>query len=294
MSVVIPVTKCEEGWRVVAPIGEPSMYGTVSTACCGTECDYVIKKQIYSPGNSMMHEITRKTIQHEATMQYECAKHNLCLPVVDIWYDDEAGYIMTKVLSITVGTYLEKLNDFAGELKEASKGTFSASDIDDKCITPLKRRIVGQCLGLLSELHRVGYTHGDAHLNNFMIEIIGEDKITPAVLSKRTSLSEKFSLLAMSVFRVVFIDMGETTKLSDSKTPESNIATDFVVFSTSIGMLENKSLEPLDHIMIGLVKLYRSLHSISTTGYDAVKEEAIEDIDMWVDDDLDDDSDDDE
>jgi len=162
-TICFPLTKqlqrgnpnCDAStWRVLERLGEESVYASVWQACCGEKCDYVLKYQAFGkppdPGGigefMPLPEVTPEMIEREIKMQQLVYKAGLAPKVIDSWLCEKGGAIIMRALNCTVKKLFRDYND-----------------------SRVRRKIFGSCLGLITQLHNKGYSHGDSHLNNIMV-----------------------------------------------------------------------------------------------------------------------------
>ena len=141
-TICFPTTRISQNkWLLGSekPIGEESVSGEVFIACKEKNCRYALKI-IRSPKYPSI-------IRKEVELQNVCSLLNLCKPVVDSWIckDRPGGVIITELLSETLGRFIKNVDD-----RE-------------------KLRLVKKALEMLIHLHKGNIYHGDAHLNNFML-----------------------------------------------------------------------------------------------------------------------------
>ena len=129
-------------WEILNRFGEEANYGEIYSVCLKSNCDYVLKYMPYDNEN------TEEAIINEFNIQTECAKFDLCLPVIDAWLCDEGGAIVMGKLDYTVANlFLLYKSDF------------------------VRNKILQSILYLIRELHSHNFYHGDLHLNNIMVKV---------------------------------------------------------------------------------------------------------------------------
>lgn len=165
--------RCETGWNIkTGTIGEISQFANVYDTCCEEDCTYASK----IIGNKMTHAEIQKEIEiHKAI--YERDK-SLTIPILDVFETPDKIILVLPKLRMTVGRYLEDmLKDMLLE---------SESDISD-----FLEEYVNKLYDILGKLHVAGFQHGDAHLNNFMINSNNEIKLIDFGKSQRLSQEEQ-------------------------------------------------------------------------------------------------------
>ena len=129
-------------WEILNRFGEEANYGEIYSVCLKNNCDYVLK---YLPFES---ENTQEGIVNEVNIQTECAKFNLCLPVIDAWLCDKGGAIVMGKLDYTLANL------------------FLLYKSDN-----VRKKILHEMLFLIQTLHSHNFYHGDLHLNNIMVKV---------------------------------------------------------------------------------------------------------------------------
>lgn len=165
--------RCETGWNIkTGNIGEISQFANVYDTCCEEDCTYASK----IIGNKMTHAEIQKEIEiHKAI--YERDK-SLTIPILDVFETPDKIILVLPKLRMTVGRYLEDmLEDMLLE---------SESDIPN-----FLEEYVNKLYNILGKLHVAGFQHGDAHLNNFMINSNDEIKLIDFGKSQRLSQEEQ-------------------------------------------------------------------------------------------------------
>nr|QBK85541.1 MAG: hypothetical protein LCMAC101_01280 [Marseillevirus LCMAC101] len=150
-TTCFPATRIAKNtWTLETGIrmGRESAYGEVFHACRANNCHYVLKCIELGPNQNI------SVFNNEVTLQNECAKYGLCMPVEDSWHchDGRGGAIITGLLEQSLGDWL--------------KNTPNVSE---------KWNIIKQALMLIAKLHiQADLTHGDVHLGNFMADRNGK------------------------------------------------------------------------------------------------------------------------
>jgi tRNA A-37 threonylcarbamoyl transferase component Bud32 len=151
MSTYTPAKKvefkgkvCPGVWEIKEErrIGAQSLFGDIYRACCENDCKYIAK--------FILHEVTPlNDIQKEIYMQEFVYKNNseLTIPIIEWFEADNYVVILMPVLQLTVREALSQMQD-----KESME------------------KLIQQVLDKTYELHSIGVYHGDAHMNNFMID----------------------------------------------------------------------------------------------------------------------------
>jgi len=148
----IPGIKCPSGlWEIKndIQIGAESMYGSIYNACCENNCDHIAKIIPYS--NTSLRHI-KKELEIQDTVYR--ANPELTIPILD-WYKDEEKAII--ILPLLYETVREELTDM-DNLEEMTE-------------------LLQQVLNKTFYLHSLGVYHGDAHMNNFMLDKDGDVKL---------------------------------------------------------------------------------------------------------------------
>ena len=130
-------------WEIKGKIGEDSVYGEVYAACCKADCTHVMKIQKISPKTST---------DQENEMQVIAAEKGMAPPIVDSYVCDNNSIIIMKAMKRTVGDLMKEIFDPKVHLL-----------------------IVKECVSLIKKFHKMGYIHGDTHLNNFMVDYLQEN-----------------------------------------------------------------------------------------------------------------------
>lgn len=151
-------------------IGEESSIGKIYQVCTSDDikpgnCSYVMK--ILTPRETDIKNTSKDLKDHEVQMQTKCADMGLCLPVEDEWdcNNGETAVIITKMARETLFRYIENKLD-----------TKEYEDILDR---------IKQAFLLIRDLHRIGISHGDTHLNNFMLTFDNTLKMIDLGLAKK-------------------------------------------------------------------------------------------------------------
>lgn len=163
--------RCETGWNIkTGNIGEISQNANVYDTCCEEDCTYASK----IIGNKMTHAEIQKEIEiHKAIYEKD---ESLTIPILDVFETPDKIILVLPKLRITVGRYLE---DMILEYE---------SDIPDFLEF---EEYVNKLYNILGKLHVAGFQHGDAHLNNFMINSNNEIKLIDFGKSQRLSEEEQ-------------------------------------------------------------------------------------------------------
>jgi tRNA A-37 threonylcarbamoyl transferase component Bud32 len=163
---------CETGWKIKGDIGQTSQYANVYETCCAGDCTYASK----IIGKKMSKtEIFEEIKIHKAI--YE-ADNSLTISIVDVFEKPDEIILVLPKLIMTVGSYLEDilLNDISQ---------------DDTSYLKEFKEYVNKLYNILRKLHDAGFQHGDAHLNNFMINSKDEIKLIDFGKSLRLSKNEQ-------------------------------------------------------------------------------------------------------
>jgi len=157
----IPGIKCPSGvWEIMGErqVGAESMYGTIFSTCCQTDCSYVAKIIPYSNNNIYLghYTTTIKEIKKEVEIQDTVYRQNpnITIPIIEWYKDEEKSILIMPTLYETVRNALTSMND-----------------LDDMIA------IIQDVLDALFSLHSMGVYHGDAHMDNFMLTEEGQVKI---------------------------------------------------------------------------------------------------------------------
>lgn len=177
----------DKSWIYKQRIGKPSSYGEVWQACCEKDCRYVAKYQSFGKSDSISDlyypTSTPKDIEKEIKLQDEIADKGLSVPIIDSWICEHGGIIIMQALKETVSDLI----------------------LQYKTIT-VRKMIINKIISLLDKLHKAGFYHGDAHLNNIMVTydtdvyLEGYKKYPKNEKQRYTYIDYKF----------YFIDMGQS------------------------------------------------------------------------------------
>lgn len=150
MAICQPVVSrltSEDGyvWELGGQVGAVSSYGTVWEACLHDKCSYVLK---YMPLRNVEAETstTHEQIRREMTITIDCAKHGLAPEVYDAWTCPSGGAMVVHKLESTLLQALSTCTSLPEFLS-----------------------LIERAYALVRRLHKLGYYHGDLHLNNVML-----------------------------------------------------------------------------------------------------------------------------
>lgn len=169
----------DKSWIYKQKIGKPSSYGEVWQACCEKDCRYVAKYQSFGEYSTVI----PKDIENEIKLQDEIADKGLSVPIIDSWICEHGGIIIMQALKETVSDLI----------------------LQYQTIT-VRKMIINRIISLLDKLHQAGFYHGDAHLNNIMV-----DYDTDVYLEgyKKYPKNEKQRYTYID-YKFYFIDMGRS------------------------------------------------------------------------------------
>ena len=168
----LTIKPCETGWKIITTenIGASSQNAKVYDTCCEEDCTYASK----IIGNKMTPAEIQKEIEiHKAI--YERDK-SLTIPILDVFKKNNQIILVLPKLRITVGNLLET------ELME---------DLPNPVLKTNFEEYVDKLYDILGKLHEAGFQHGDAHLNNFMINKENEIILIDFGKSKQLSQEEQ-------------------------------------------------------------------------------------------------------
>ena len=218
-------SKCSlNEWEIKGQVGEESMYGDVYAACCKSDCTHVMKIQKIVKGG---------TTDQENEMQVLAAERGLAPLVVDSYVCDDNSIIIMKAMKRTVYDLLKEIFDSQVHLL-----------------------IIKECMSLVKEAHRLGYIHGDTHLNNFMIDYLPENYIKALPYIGKNNL-KAYRILDPEYKFIDFGYSGPATSLED-------LREDYIKMFLHLQRLyENLPEEELPSYAKVLEMIATKIHSIS-------------------------------
>jgi tRNA A-37 threonylcarbamoyl transferase component Bud32 len=167
-------------------LGKFSAHAKIYEACKNENCDFVAKWMLEGPDRDPDEEsdLYLKPIKpiEEALFQYRASQYNLAPKVRQVWQCNKGIIIIMDALSTTAGDILKHL-----EYNQTSKYNISninsiedyleyrpISIPDSEEQKNIKIDIVNKMINIINKLHKIGISHGDAHLDNFMFDKEGK------------------------------------------------------------------------------------------------------------------------
>lgn len=177
-------------WDIRGVMGESSVFGEVYLACCKQNCDHVMKIQKVP---------TRREegeTSSESEIQYLMAEKGIAPKIL---YSNICGGNSVIIM--------ESLEKTAWEFMEETK--------DPK----IHKKILKKIVEILEKMHSLGYIHGDAHLNNFMLAY--DKKEYKKILRKNFGYEDL-------EFRLYAIDFGKSEISEDFVSDFEKLAIDLI------------------------------------------------------------------
>jgi serine/threonine protein kinase len=145
-------TECIMSFEDTTRIGSSSSFGKVYKVCCNNECKYILK--VISLGDNGETIVTDESIQNEVTMQKKFHKKGLAPQLIDAYNCDNNAYIIMERMNIDVLSLIKRIMQLNIEHNYQVEFVFA---------------LLAKAISLLDKAHIYGLTHGDPHLENFMI-----------------------------------------------------------------------------------------------------------------------------
>lgn len=165
-------------WGTISRFGEECNYGEIYVGKLGKVCNFVLKYLSYENSN------TDEMIDNEIKMQNECAKFGLCLPLIDFYFSETGGTLVTRKLDYTIANLFLQYKSLA-----------------------IRNLILSNVLLLIERLHSKGFYHGDLHLNNIMVKAKEVQKTVEDENELEFYMSQNYTYY--------FIDFGKAGKMED-------------------------------------------------------------------------------
>lgn len=154
---LVKTEKCDIGWKFSHIKAGQGCTGTVVTACCGKNCNFVAKFIPLKPDPPAF-PFPPKRFNNEVEILKKCneSENSPCVKLIDSWRSKVDGMIIMKPLRITLLSFLlEKLN----------KNKFSDVSLDVR-LTII--RAIIDCFYTMKRLHNINILHNDLHTSNLM------------------------------------------------------------------------------------------------------------------------------
>jgi serine/threonine protein kinase len=156
-----------DNWRIKEYISH-GVSGKVFVACCGDDCDYVVKSIFF--GTTETSELKRNEFRREVQIHRLLSRHFIAPAIYMAWMTATHGYIVMRRLAMTLKQYVEIYG-------------FSKED-------------VFRLISVVNLMHHHGVVHKDLHnenvlvdtSNNFYIIDFGKSKLTVLETSKSRKL----------------------------------------------------------------------------------------------------------
>ncbi len=158
-------------WQRLSKFGEKCNYGKIYSGKLGKACNFVLKYLPYDNGN------TDEMIDNEIKMQMQCAKLDLCLPLIDFEFSERGATLVMRKLDYTIANLFLQYKSLA-----------------------VRNLILSNVLLLIEKLHSNGFYHGDLHLNNMMVKSQAGD--IPVS-------TNELDLYTLRNYKYYFIDFGK-------------------------------------------------------------------------------------
>ncbi len=231
---------CDKAWTTNPKlIGEPSNAGFLRNLCCEQDCKYVIKYV------NLKGDADWENFQMEVNIQNTVAimsENKLASEILLLTRSLDQAAVAMVVYSGTVRTYLIGILTHAIISSiDTSSGKVVIGQSINEAIEEI-HKLVSLCIDQLTELHKIGFIHGDPHLNNFMF------------------LTEPEKPYPNSVDEIRIIDFGESKKNLKSDDVVSNIRHRFNQ-AADIHLV----LSDMNNILMGMgtvTMVYKELQSI--------------------------------
>jgi tRNA A-37 threonylcarbamoyl transferase component Bud32 len=138
------------GWVVEDEVllGEGS-FGDVFKVCKENNCNFAMK---------VIYDSFHEDVKREICIQKICAKYNLCKPVIDSWLIQNGGVIISPVMKYTLS---QKIDEILESFNSNNKLNNSKNKVVD---------IIKNVWRMILKLHKLGIYHGDALIDNIMID----------------------------------------------------------------------------------------------------------------------------
>jgi serine/threonine protein kinase len=136
-------------WSIMSKIGEKSKVGDIYQACCGDNCDFVLKIQ-----NKKDHD--RETSIYDYLKSEKMS--GVVVDVIDHFVCGDrkkgGGIMIMEKMDITLSAAFQQINNlrFASEISKLKA----------------KIKIIEELENMIDYLHLAGVIHNDAHVQNFM------------------------------------------------------------------------------------------------------------------------------
>lgn len=231
---------CDKAWTTNPKlIGEPSNAGFLRNLCCEQDCKYVIKYV------NLKGDADWEKFQMEVNIQNTVAimsENKLASEILLLTRSLDQAAVAMVVYSGTVRTYLIGILTHAIISSiDTSSGKVVIGQSINEAIEEI-HKFVSLCIDQLTELHKIGFIHGDPHLNNFMF------------------LTEPEKPYPNSADEIRIIDFGESKKNLESDDVVNNIRNRFNQAADIYLVLSD-----MDNILMGMgtvTMVYKELQSI--------------------------------
>lgn len=215
-SIASKRTPCSNGdgaWEVASEISSGTSYGIVYQACCELDCTYILKYQKFNLHDESIPIIDENMVKNEVEMQVKASVHNLAPVVYDSWVCENGGIIIMAPMKRSVSMLLE---------------IYKREDV--------RKLIVDTVFYTISKLHMIGINHGDAHLDNIMVDY------TRSTIPSKYEMDEYMA----SEYVYKFIDFGVAENINEREKYKQMIG-DYSKATDSIGRMAggDRSLESI-------------------------------------------------